>query len=145
MKLHAALSVSYSYGKITYELRLPGQQTGLVVTHLISDEDLAQLQSLSSNLLRRSSSDSFEREAKLTGERLYRALIPRELGDALKSIHGPLLINTETFESLGLPFELLYADHEFWGLRFSIGNQVSNEHWKHHSQLELKLRSLIIC
>ena len=145
MKLHAALSVSYSYGKITYELRLPGQQTGLVVTHLISDEDLAQLQSLSSNLLRRSSSDSFEREAKLTGERLYRALIPRELGDALKSIHGPLLINTETFESLGLPFELLYADHEFWGLRFSIGNQVSNEHWKHHSQLAFKLRALIIC
>ncbi len=124
MKPFATLRVAYSSGGIEYELHLPGDDSSGPLRdarpHLVSDANLAELQALSAQLLRSTSSESFPLDAKTTGDRLYNALIPRELREVLRDIRVPLLVSVPRF---GLPFELFYAD-QFWGLRYALGKQI---------------------
>lgn len=144
----AVLRVSISSNGIEYDLQLPGHETSEPIRYVpmqpVRNADLTALQVLCAKLLRSPVSASFPREAKLTGEKLYASLVPRELGAALGALQCPLLVSTPRS---GLPCELFYAD-EFWGLRYAIGKQIRMDLPGRRPEavpLSRRLRALIIC
>ena len=127
MKPFATLQVVRSPGGIEYDLWLPGREVSgamrYVPTHPIDEAELIELQALAAQLFRSGPSETFPLDAKATGERLYNALIPPELGERLRDLQVPLLVSVPRS---GLPFELFYAD-DFWALRYALGKQIRLE------------------
>ena len=143
MQRFATLQISHRSGSIEYDLQIPEGEEAVrryVATQPMNDVDLAELLTRASNLLRCSQSDGFEREAKLIGEALRKALLPHELAETLNSIDVPLLVS---MDRPGFPFELMYAEG-FWALRFAVGRLVSSRPSPHRRRERPDLRALII-
>ncbi len=123
MTFAAVLSVEPSAGALRYRLDVPdaGGPLQEEFRHPLDEGTLRALQQSADQLLRSAESLAFPRDARERGVILYRTLIPTRLRAQLKALHGPLLVSTPL---LGLPWELLHDDEEFWGLRYALGKRL---------------------
>ena len=112
-------------GHIRYRLEVPERDAGLPLqeefNHSLDQATILALRQSADALLRSDESADFPEEARRRGSVLYRTLVPARLRDQLKALSGPLLISTSLY---GVPWELLYDDEEFWGLRYGIGKRI---------------------
>ncbi|HXJ35667.1 MAG TPA: CHAT domain-containing protein [Candidatus Eisenbacteria bacterium] len=87
----------------------------------IDDATLRALQASAPTLLRAGERPAFGADARACGAMLYRTLVPEALRPELRALTGPLVIATSL---VGVPWEILHDDEEFWGLRYTIGRRL---------------------
>src|SRR3989442_5573253 len=125
MKLVPTLYAERLEGYIRYRLEVPERDVGLPLqeefTHALDQATVLALKQSADALLRSEETPAFLEEARRRGSVLYRTLVPPRLREQLKALSGPLLISTSLY---GVPWELLYDDDEFWGLRYAIGKRI---------------------
>src|SRR5439155_20893390 len=125
MRLVPTLCAERLEGNIRYRLEVPERDVGLPLqeefTHALDQATVLALRQSADALLRSEETPTFLEEARRRGSVLYRTLVPQRLREQLKALSGPLLISTSLY---GLPWELLYDDEEFWGLRYAIGKRI---------------------
>jgi len=117
VRFATVLSVEPAPGALRYRLDVPDPAGPLQeeFRRPLDEGTLAALQQSADGLLRSVESAAFPRVI------LYRTLIPVRLRAQLKALDGPLLVSTSL---LGLPWELLHDDDEFWGLRYALGKRL---------------------
>src|SRR5439155_14159486 len=125
MRLVPTLYAERIEGYIRYRLEVPEHDVGLPLqeefSHILDEATVLALRQSADALLRCEEKAAFPDEARRHGSVLYRTLVPPRLRDQLKALSGPLLISTSLY---GVPWELLYDDEEFWGLRYAIGKRI---------------------
>ena len=123
MTYAAVLSVEHTQGALRYRLDVPelGGPLQEEFRHPLDQGTLQALLQSADGLLRSAESLAFPRDARERGSILYRTLVPVRLRAQLKALTGPLLVSTSL---LGLPWELLHDDEEFWGLRYALGKRL---------------------
>src|SRR5437867_4951974 len=125
MRLVPTLYAERLEGYIRYRLEVPYRDVGLPLqeefNHALDQATVLALRQSADALLRTEETPAFLEEARRRGSVLYRTLVPPRLREQLKAVSGPLLISTSLY---GLPWELLYDDEEFWGLRYAIGKRI---------------------
>jgi len=125
MRLPATLYAERIEGYIRYRLEVPEHDVGLPLqqefSHVLDEATVLALRQSADALLRCEETAVFPDEARRRGSVLYRTLVPPGLRDQLKALTGPLFICTSLY---GVPWELLYDDEEFWGLRYAIGKRI---------------------
>ncbi len=125
MRLVPTLYAERLEGNIRYRLEVPEHDVGLPLqeefSHGLDRATVLALRQSADALLRSPESPAFLDEARQRGSVLYRTLLPQRLREQLKRLSGPLLISTSLY---GIPWELLYDDEEFWGVRYAIGKRI---------------------
>src|SRR5438552_11076710 len=125
MRLVPTLYAERIEGYIRYRLEVPEHDVGLPLqqefSHILDEATVLALRQSADALLRCEETAVFPDEARRRGSVLYRTLVPPGLRDQLKALTGPLFICTSLY---GVPWELLYDDEEFWGLRYAIGKRI---------------------
>lgn len=125
MRLVPSLSIERAEGALRYRLDVPERDLHEPILeefrHPLDQETLDSLLWNAQRLLRSPESAGFAQEAQAQGQVLYRTLVPPRLREKLKGVSGPLLISTALY---GLPWELLYDDQDFWGLRYALGKRL---------------------
>jgi hypothetical protein len=124
----AVLTIEPVEGALRLRLDRPDRDTGEPLAREfrqpIQSATIEALQASAASLFHAGVRAGFADDARRTGLVLYRTLVPEGLREELRALRLPLVVSSSL---TALPWELVYDEEEFWGLRYALGTRLVRE------------------